>query len=558
MLQGLKKGTTLQNETYQIEEVLGHGSFGITYRAVHVRLKKKIAIKEFFMGEVNSRKDDGTTVEGSTGSVFTDYRRKFRKEAENLARLRHDNIVNVSDIFDENGTTYYVMDFIDGSNLDKYINEKGYLSEEEAIAITIEIGNALEYMHSKKLLHLDIKPSNIMRGADGKSYLIDFGLSKQFSKDGRPEETTSIGLGTPGYAPIEQSTFKHDGTFPATLDVYALGATLYKMLTGKRPPEATYILNEEFPIKDLAKAKVSGHTVKALRKAMMPIYKNRCKSISLFLSELIEISEEQYKDNEENTEVWSSYKDHYKSNSQTENKKSNDEKGRDTDRKFHEINESYAHRKRKESLNIESANKEGRKRIINKNLKKASLYFLIAIVLGLWLWGPKTCNSNIDQPANAEYRPSDTLAIVETTPLIDQKEYGAPLSEGEVEDGLGGFDDNAIGYFSKFADSYITSNGDIYFDGYFIDDEGKYPISLKFEIDDDKWIPEICYYHNINYNTKLKMSVRFTEEQMIITGNAAGSRFIIKLNPTTDGKWEGSAQNGNHKLRAYINPVAMP
>ena len=222
MSKELRKDTILQNGTYRIEEVLGQGSFGITYMAIHVRLKKKIAIKEFFMGEVNSRKDDGTTVEGSTGNVFTDYRRKFRKEAQNLADLRHANIVNVSDIFDENATSYYVMDFIEGINLDKYISEKGHLSETEAIAITVEIGKALGYMHSEDMLHLDIKPSNIMRGLDGRCYLIDFGLSKQFLKDGRPEETTSIGLGTPGYAPIEQSTYIPDGTFPATLDVYAL------------------------------------------------------------------------------------------------------------------------------------------------------------------------------------------------------------------------------------------------------------------------------------------------------------------------------------------------
>ena len=288
MAQGLKKGTTLQGGTYRIEEVLGQGTFGITYLAVHLRLNKKIAIKEFFMGEVNSRNVDSMTVEGSTGSVFTDYRRKFRKEAENLANLRHPNIVNVSDIFDENGTTYYVMDFIEGTSLDGYIGAKGHLSEKEAIAAILEIGKSLEYMHSKRMLHLDIKPGNVMRDADGRFFLIDFGLSKQFSENGEAESSTSIGLGTSGYAPVEQSSFRKDGTFPATLDVYALGATMYKMLTGQRPPEATYILNEGFPIEDMEKYGTSKKTIDTLKKAMMPFYKNRYQSVHDFLTDLVE------------------------------------------------------------------------------------------------------------------------------------------------------------------------------------------------------------------------------------------------------------------------------
>ncbi len=298
MPQGLNKGATLQNGTYRIEEVLGQGTFGITYLAVHARLNKKIAIKEFFMGELNSRNADSQTVEGSSGSIFTDYRRKFRREAENLANLRHPNIVNVSDIFDENGTTYYVMDFIEGTNLDRYIGAKGHLSEKDAIEATIEIGKALEYMHSKRMLHLDLKPSNVMRETDGTFHLIDFGLSKQFSDNGEAESSTTIGLGTPGYAPMEQSTFKNDGSFPATLDVYALGATLFKMLTGRRPPEPTSILNDGFPTEELEKYGVSKRTIGILQKAMMPVYRNRYQSVNNFLSDIQDGSNHSNKDNE--------------------------------------------------------------------------------------------------------------------------------------------------------------------------------------------------------------------------------------------------------------------
>ena len=296
MVQGLKAGQTLQNGTYRIERVLGQGSFGITYLARakfttqgnlgKMNVEAKVAIKEFFMSEVNSRRSDGSSVEGSSGNVFTNYRKKFKKEAENLSKLSHPNIVKVFDVFDENNTTYYVMEFLEGTNLDDYIKQVCFLPEKEAISIINEIGDALAYMHSQKMLHLDIKPKNIVRKSDGKDYLIDFGLSKQFTEEGEPESSTSIGLGTPGYAPIEQSGYKQDGTFPATLDVYALGATMFKMLTGKRPPEATNILNEGFPDNELSNSGVSKNTAAAVEKAMEPVKKKRFQNVKSFLKGL--------------------------------------------------------------------------------------------------------------------------------------------------------------------------------------------------------------------------------------------------------------------------------
>ncbi len=292
----LKKGTTLQGGKYKIEKKLGQGSFGITYLATakfttdsglgKMDVVAKVCIKEFFMSDVNSRNEDGSTIEGSTGSVFTNYRRKFRKEAENLAKLSHSNIVRVFDVFDENGTSYYVMEFLDGENLDDYIKSKGRLPEDEALKNIKEIGAALSYMHSKKMLHLDMKPKNVMHRNDATNHLIDFGLSKQYNENGEPESSTSIGLGTPGYAPLEQSQYKQDGSFPATLDVYALGATLFKMLTGKRPPEAPILVNEGFPSKDLESIGVSRGTIDATAKAMNPIRKHRWANINMFLNNL--------------------------------------------------------------------------------------------------------------------------------------------------------------------------------------------------------------------------------------------------------------------------------
>lgn len=304
MTQGLKSGHSLRNGSYRIEKVLGQGSFGITYLATAtftthgdlgwMDVKAKVAIKEFFMSEVNCRCKDGSSVDGSSGSVFINYRKKFKKEAENLSKLSHPNIVKVFDVFDENNTTYYVMEFFEGTNLDDYIKMNGFLSENEAITIINEIGKALEYMHSQKMLHLDIKPKNIMRKSNGKNYLIDFGLSKQFTEGGEPESSTSIGLGTPGYAPLEQAGFKQDGSFPATLDVYALGATMFKMLSGKRPPEATIILNEGFPYSELSNCRVSNNTISAVEHAMAPVKKKRYPNVTAFLKGLGSMDVEDY------------------------------------------------------------------------------------------------------------------------------------------------------------------------------------------------------------------------------------------------------------------------
>lgn len=293
----LKNGTPLAGGKYRIEKKLGQGSFGITYLAAarftthsslgDMTVDAKVAVKEFFMGDINSRREDGSTVEGSQGSVFTNYRKRFRKEAENLMKLSHPNIVKVFDVFDENNTTYYVMEYLGNSDLNSYIRHRNGLAEEECIRFTKQIGGALQYMHDSMMLHLDLKPGNVMlRGNE--AILIDFGLSKQFNADGHPETSTTIGQGTPGYAPLEQSNYKgrNSTDLPVEMDVYALGATMFKMITGITPPDASSVLNDGLPVNELKKKGVSAKLLHCIVKAMASMKKDRYGSVSQLLSDL--------------------------------------------------------------------------------------------------------------------------------------------------------------------------------------------------------------------------------------------------------------------------------
>lgn len=291
----LKNGTLLQGGKYRIEQTLGQGSFGITYLAMakfstngnlgKMDVLAKVAIKEFFMSDINGRKEDGSTVEGSTGSIFTNYKKRFRKEAENLAKLSHHNIVKVFDVFDENNTTYYVMEYLGDTSLNKYIKDKKSLPEEECIELSLGIGDALQYMHNAMMLHLDLKPGNIML-YKGEPILIDFGLSKQFNANGQPETSTTIGQGTPGYAPLEQQNYNGNQVsgLPYAMDVYALGGTMFKMITGETPPDASSIFNDGFPKDELTSHKISPQLIDIIEKAMAPSKKERYNSITELLS----------------------------------------------------------------------------------------------------------------------------------------------------------------------------------------------------------------------------------------------------------------------------------
>lgn len=236
-MQQLPSGATLQNEKYKIEKVLEQGGFGITYLAENIAFEEKVCIKEFFMKGVNEREEHTSTVSISNANnkqIFAEQKDKFKKEARRLRILHSEHIVQVHDLFEENGTAYYVMDYIEGENLAERLKHTGYLSESEVKEILSQVLEALSKAHHEGILHLDLKPANIMVNKRGIAKLIDFGASKQQSGTGGATTSTAVSY-TNGFAPREQMEQNLDKFGPWT-DFYALGATLYNLLTNKKPP----------------------------------------------------------------------------------------------------------------------------------------------------------------------------------------------------------------------------------------------------------------------------------------------------------------------------------
>lgn len=280
----LPAGRLLKNGTYRIEKVLGQGGFGITYLALHIALEKQVVVKEFFMRGYSIRKvDDTVGVQSLPLADYSKYKDKFLEEARLLAKFEHNPcIVDVTDHFEENNTAYFVMTYIKGSNLTQYAQNKGgKISEQDAIRVVKELAVALREMHSKSVLHRDLKPDNILIGENGKIFLVDFGAAREFISQ---EATQHSVLLTPGYAPIEQyDNVAERGSFT---DIYSLGATLYKVLTGLVPVAApARNIQGILPPREL-NPQISEATNQAVMKAMALRPQERFQSIDAFLMAL--------------------------------------------------------------------------------------------------------------------------------------------------------------------------------------------------------------------------------------------------------------------------------
>lgn len=240
-MQTLPTGSHLQHATYRIDRVLGQGGFGITYLATDVNLQRKVAIKEFFPKDFCDRDDTTSHVTLGTknnNEFVTHLKAKFLKEARNIAQFDHPNIIRIFAAFEENNTAYYVMEYIEGESLHEKVKREGPITSGRAIEYIAKVGSALDYVHARRINHLDVKPANIMiRRSDDTPLLIDFGLSKQYDKKGRQTSTTPTGI-SHGFAPLEQYNPGGVSEFSPQTDVYSLAATLYYIMSGEVPPQA--------------------------------------------------------------------------------------------------------------------------------------------------------------------------------------------------------------------------------------------------------------------------------------------------------------------------------
>lgn len=288
-MQTLQENTILQGGKYTIISILGQGGFGITYLGVQSGLDRKVAIKEFFIREMCERDDSTNHVtfgtEGSRETVDM-YRQKFLKEARSIAQLNHPNIVRIIDVFEENGTAYYVMEYAEGGSLKDKVKENGSLSEAVATRYIIQVAEALDYIHQRNMNHLDVKPGNIMLNEKDETLLIDFGLSKQYdASSGSQTSSTPVGI-SEGYAPMEQYKKGGVSVFSPETDIYALGATFFNLLTGLTPPSASDVYEDGIPVKELESKGVSRKAISVICQAMAGRKKDRLKSAQAFINAL--------------------------------------------------------------------------------------------------------------------------------------------------------------------------------------------------------------------------------------------------------------------------------
>ena len=280
----LPNGFVLDNR-FVIQEGIASGGFGITYKAYDRKNNEVVAVKELFPKQLVVRCSDGVSVASSNpaeADQFYHCKEKFVEEAMALYNLK-DNpcVVNVSDYFEQNGTSYFVMEYLDGYTLRQLAKiNGGSLKLENLIPIIRQAAGALQAVHRSKLFHRDISPDNIFWTKQGKTVLIDFGNAKVLANFNN--EGLSVFL-KPGFAPLEQySSKKPQGTYT---DVYSFAATIYFLLTGKKIPQPYERINGE----DYQRLKDYGFTTAfsdGIDRALVLDYKRRTQTIDQFMRDI--------------------------------------------------------------------------------------------------------------------------------------------------------------------------------------------------------------------------------------------------------------------------------
>ena len=302
----LSPGACLASGEYRISKPLGQGGFGITYQGIDTRLNRAVAVKEFF--------PEGCWREGSTVvsagrwncDTYSSAKQKFLLEGQTLGQFNHPGIVQVFYYFEENNTAYMVMEYLQGKTLGELLKRQGKLGEVQALKLITKVAKALEILHKAQFLHRDIKPNNIMLADDGRVVLIDFGAARDFTAN-TARYTTTL---TPGYAPLEQyGRVLKNGAFT---DIYALGSTLYHLLTGQAPVSAIERAAgvELKTVKEIA-PEISSHVSEAIAGAMVMDVTERLQSVRSFL-DLLHFSTDELEYVEDNfyrstTNAWNAF-----------------------------------------------------------------------------------------------------------------------------------------------------------------------------------------------------------------------------------------------------------
>ena len=277
----LQPGSRL-NDRYTVGIALGQGGFGITYIGYDNVLGTRVAIKEYYPNDSAQRESESRTVRAFAGGEtdFEKGKEKFLNEARTLARFsEYPGVVSVKDCFGANGTAYMVMQYLDGTDLKQYLNRHGgKLSESESVQILMPVTEALKEIHKTGIIHRDISPDNIFMTEDGQVKLIDFGAARQSFGDNK---SISVTL-KPGYAPEEQ--YRTRGNQGPWTDVYALSATLYRMVTGNTPPESIErVMDDELVIPDY----LSDNVRYALKKGMAVKAADRFENIEQLMNAIL-------------------------------------------------------------------------------------------------------------------------------------------------------------------------------------------------------------------------------------------------------------------------------
>ena len=276
---------------YQIKDILGQGGFGITYLAYDTNLDKDVAIKEYLPIELAVRERDSSVhpITEDRGMSFQWGLDRFIKEARTLAKFAHPNIVRVYSVFEENNTAYMVMEYERGESLQDILTRRKTLEESDLLSILVPILGGLSLVHQAGFIHRDIKPANIFIRRDGSPVLIDFGSARQALGQ---QTKTLTSLVSPGYAPFEQYYSKAESQGPWT-DIYGLGATLYRAISGVAPMDAvdrskSFVEGSRdlfVPAIEIGKGKYSGRFLKAIDHALRFKPEERPQSLAAWKSE---------------------------------------------------------------------------------------------------------------------------------------------------------------------------------------------------------------------------------------------------------------------------------